>query len=218
MHELKRDFGNCETLHSQFPMCVSYVAGWGLHNTSKVLASVNCLISLGSNVAGYWGTPAATLCRSLDLLGQNDVSIVACSRIYRTPPHPGAGLMPDFYNAAVIARTSLSIGGLVRLFKSIERAAGRRMAPRWSARPLDLDLLDLGGRVLNWPETTRPGGPIVLPHPHMHGRGFVLVPLAEIAPRWRHPVLGLTAEGLLKRDRRLRRGIAPVDSAGHSWH
>jgi 2-amino-4-hydroxy-6-hydroxymethyldihydropteridine diphosphokinase len=116
--------------------------------------------------------------------------------------------MPEFYNLVVLARTSLSSGALIRRLKSIERCAGRRARPRWSARPLDLDLLDHGGRILNWPALTRPGGPLVLPHPLMHQRGFVLVPLADIAPHWRHPVLGVTAAALLKRTPGLRRGIA----------
>ena len=75
---------------------------------------------------------------------------------------------------------------------------------------LDLDLLDYGGRILDWPTLNRTGGPIVLPHPLMHERGFVLVPLEEVAPRWRHPVLGLTAGTLLRRRPELRRSIAPA--------
>ena len=118
--------------------------------------------------------------------------------------------MPEFYNLVVLAHTKLSTGALLRRLKSIERSAGRRVLPRWSARPLDLDLLDRGGRILNWPAPTRPGGPLVLPHPLMHRRGFVIVPLADIAPHWRHPVLGVTAAALLKRDPGLRRGIAPA--------
>lgn len=118
--------------------------------------------------------------------------------------------MPKFYNAVVAARTNHPPAILLRLFKSMERMAGRRIRPRWSGRPLDIDLIDYGGRVMNWPALNRPGGPLVLPHPLMHRRGFVLVPLAEIAPHWRHPVLGLTAGELLRRDAGLRRGIAPA--------
>lgn len=118
--------------------------------------------------------------------------------------------MPEFYNVVIMTRTNHSIGGLLRLFKIIERMAGRRVRSRWSARPLDLDLIDYGGRMLNWPTLNLPGGPLVLPHPLMHQRGFVLVPLAEIAPHWRHPVLGLTAGALLRRCPGLRRGITPA--------
>jgi 2-amino-4-hydroxy-6-hydroxymethyldihydropteridine diphosphokinase len=170
----------------------------------------NCLISLGANVSGAWGNPIATLCRSLDILEQNRIFTAARSRIYRTPPHSGAGLMPDFYNAVVLTRTNIPIGCLLRIFKTIERSAGRRARARWSARTLDLDLIDYGGRILNWPARNRVGGPLVLPHPLMHERGFVLVPLEEVAPHWRHPALGLTAGELLKRRPGLRRGITPA--------
>lgn len=81
------------------------------------------------------------------------------------------------------------------------------MRTRWSARPLDIDIIDHGGRVANWPAPTRTGSPLVLPHPFAHLRGFVLVPLAEIAPWWRHPILGLSARELLARNPRLARGI-----------
>jgi 2-amino-4-hydroxy-6-hydroxymethyldihydropteridine diphosphokinase len=119
--------------------------------------------------------------------------------------------MPVFYNAVVVIRADRAIGSLLRLLKAIERKAGRRPSPRWSRRPLDLDVIDHGGRVMNWPAPTRPGAPIILPHPLMHRRGFVLVPLAEIAPHWRHPVLGASAAELLKRAPGLRRGVVVLD-------
>lgn len=178
------------------------------HSPINAVSSSNCVISLGSNVPGCWGAPEATLHRALHILEQNQVFIIARSLIYRTLPHPGAGLMPEFYNAVVLARTGLPPGGLLRLVKIIERKAGRRSRARWSARPLDLDIIDYGGRVLNWPALNRSGGPLVLPHPLMQKRGFVLVPLAEISPHWRHPVLGLTAGALLRRHPALQRGIA----------
>jgi 2-amino-4-hydroxy-6-hydroxymethyldihydropteridine diphosphokinase len=191
-------------------MQLTYAYHCDSHNAINGMIHPNCLISMGANVSGVWGGPMETLWRSLDILEQNRVFIVARSRIYRTRPHFGAGLMPDFYNTVLLARTNLPVGGLLRLFKTIERCAGRRMRARWSARALDLDLLDYGGRTLNWPVLNRTGGPIVLPHPLMHERGFVLVPLEEVAPRWRHPVLGLAAGTLLRRRPELRRSIAPA--------
>jgi 2-amino-4-hydroxy-6-hydroxymethyldihydropteridine diphosphokinase len=118
--------------------------------------------------------------------------------------------MPDFLNAVVLIRAEMAVGSLLRHLKYIERRAGRRVRARWSARPLDIDIIDHGGRVMNWPVPTLPGGPLVLPHPLMHVRGFVLAPLAEVAPWWRHPVLGLTAEEMLDRNPGLRRGVVPV--------
>lgn len=191
-------------------MHVSDINGYDSHSVVNELEAGYCLISLGANTSSLWGWPTATLCRSRVFLLQYGISIVTSSPIYRTRPHSGAGLMPDFYNLVVLARTTLSTGSLLRSLKSIERSAGRRVQPRWSARPLDLDLLDHGGRIINWPALTRLGGPLVLPHPLMHRRGFVLVPLADIAPHWRHPVLGVTAADLLKRDPWLRRGITPA--------
>ncbi len=215
---MNRTFAHLESPHGQAPVHVSYEAGTHLHSTTKGLAGINCVVALGANEKGRWGSPLATLCRSLIILEQNGVSIVTPSHFYRTLPHAGAGLMPKFYNAVVVTRTDHALGTLLRLLKRIEWMAGRRVRQRWSARPLDLDLIDYGGRVLNWPSLTRLGGPLVLPHPLMHRRGFVLVPLAEAAPCWRHPVLGLTARDLLKRYPELRRGIAPVDSPAQPWH
>lgn len=191
-------------------MQLTYAYHCDSHNAINGMIRSNCLISIGANVSGPWGDPMETLRRSLDILEQNRVFIAACSRIYRTRPHFGAGLMPDFYNAVALAHTDLALGGLLRLFKAIERRAGRRPRARWSARALDLDLVDYGGRILNWPALNRAGGPLVLPHPLMHERGFVLVPLEEAAPHWRHPALGLTAGALLRRRPDLRRGIAPA--------
>lgn len=191
-------------------MRVTYAYHCDSHNAINGMIHPNCLISIGANVPGSWGTPVATLSRALDILEQNRVFTVARSRIYRTQPHFGAGLMPNFYNAVVLARAEHSIGGLLRLFKVIERRAGRRVRGRWSARALDLDLVDYGGRIINWPALNRAGGPLVLPHPLMHERGFVLVPLEEAAPQWRHPALGLTAGAFLRRRPGLRRGIAPA--------
>lgn len=119
--------------------------------------------------------------------------------------------MPAFCNAVAALRTDLAIGSFLRLLKSIERRAGRRASPRWSRRPLDLDIIDYGGCVMNWPALTSAGGPIVLPHPLIHRRGFVLVPLAEIAPHWRHPALGMSAADLLRRAPALHRGIIRID-------
>ena len=169
-------------------------------------------VSLGANTRGCWGAPGDTLCRSLEELERCGINIVACSSVYLTEPHAAAGLMPAFHNAAIAIRADRAIGSLLRLLKDIERRAGRRSGPRWSRRPLDLDIINHGGRILNWQASTRPGGPLVLPHPLMHRRGFVLVPLAEIAPHWRHPVLGASAAELLQREPGLRRGIVRVDA------
>lgn len=93
-------------------------------------------------------------------------------------------------------------GQLLRQIKAIESAAGRvGQRRRWDARELDIDLLDVGGEVSGWdvPHDVARPQPLVLPHPMLHLRPFVLVPLNELAPDWRHPVFGMTASALLAR-------------------
>jgi 2-amino-4-hydroxy-6-hydroxymethyldihydropteridine diphosphokinase len=100
---------------------------------------------------------------------------------------------------------------LLRLLKRLERRAGRRTTPPLQPRPLDIDILDLGGRRLNWPARGRKRRGLVLPHPLLDRRAFVLIPLLELAPHWSHPVLGVPAKTLLARlGRRGARGIAKL--------
>jgi 2-amino-4-hydroxy-6-hydroxymethyldihydropteridine diphosphokinase len=148
------------------------------------------------------------------------VSLTAASSLYRTCP-VGQGRQPDYLNGVLAVETSDSPGRLLRCLKRLERCAGRRLGRRNGPRPLDLDILDFGGRVLNWRPTRLARRPtIVLPHPELHRRLFVLVPLAEVAPGWRHPVLGATAKQLAVRLRGAPRhgaGAAVRRSLDSSW-
>lgn len=155
------------------------------------------LLGLGANVAGRWGAPAESLRRAVEALDEAGLAIVACSALYRSAP-VGRVRQPDFVNAVVAATTTLPPLRLLSLLKSLERAAGRRPGVRWGPRPLDIDVLASGGRRCNQAARATAPGRIVLPHPEMHRRVFVLAPLAEIAPHWRHPVLGRTADALLR--------------------
>ena len=143
-------------------------------------------LALGSNMAGAWGPPADALARALTELGVVGLKITAISRRYGTAAIGPRG-QPDYHNLVVAVRTALEPRALLRHMKIIERRAGRtRFAARWTARPLDIDIIDYAGRV------SRPGrrqaiGSLILPHPQMHRRPFVVIPLAEIVPRWRHP-------------------------------
>jgi 2-amino-4-hydroxy-6-hydroxymethyldihydropteridine diphosphokinase len=129
-------------------------------------------------------------------LASAGVEIVAASRLYKTDA-VGGGRQPPYLNAVVVARANIGPGSLLRLVKRLERRAGRRSTPPMQARPLDIDVLDFGGRRLNWPGGRRQRGRLILPHPLLHKRAFVLVPLSEVAPGWTHPVLGLRARTLL---------------------
>ena len=130
--------------------------------------------------------------------------IVSVSRFYRTPAFPpGSG--PDFVNAAALVASAMPPAKVLAALHSIEGAFGRTRETRWGPRTLDLDLLTFGDAVLpdrdtylEWrdlpPERQHGVAPdhLILPHPRLQDRAFVLIPLAEIAPHQIHPVTGLT--------------------------
>jgi 2-amino-4-hydroxy-6-hydroxymethyldihydropteridine diphosphokinase len=161
-------------------------------------AASRLLLALGANRQGAWGAPRDNLARALSELQAAGVTIARVSHLYKTAP-VGSGRQPSYLNAVAVASSALGPTSLLRLLKRLERRAGRRVTPPLQPRPLDIDILDLGGRRLNWPATGRKRRGLVLPHPLLHQRAFVLVPLLEVAPRWSHPVLGLRARTLLAR-------------------
>lgn len=157
------------------------------------------LLALGGNVAGRWGPPGAALARARIELHRHGVRIAAASAVSRTRPL-GVLRQPEFHNAVIAVTTGLSPAALLRLCKRLEWAAGRRSGgPRHGPRPLDLDLICHGKRVVGWPVRGRGRGKLILPHPEAHRRDFVLRPLLEVAPDWVHPVLRRSARDLLCR-------------------
>jgi 2-amino-4-hydroxy-6-hydroxymethyldihydropteridine diphosphokinase len=139
------------------------------------------LIALGANLPGPNGPPAETLKRALARLEQLGVKILVVSSLYETSAWPDPA-QPVFVNAVAAIQTALQPVELLTLLHGVETDFERlRSAPN-AARTLDIDLLDYDRRVM------RAG--VTLPHPRMAQRSFVLVPLAEIAPGWRHPVTG----------------------------
>ena len=130
------------------------------------------------------------------------------SSMYVTEP-VGGGRQPRFCNAVLKVSCTLPPARLLALAKALERRAGRRRGRRNGPRPIDIDILDFGGRVTGrtGPGRTRVLGRssagarsgVVLPHPELHRRRFALQPLLDVAPSWYHPVLGRSARQLLAR-------------------
>ena len=157
------------------------------------------LIGLGTNVPGPWGPPRDTLEKALTILNEAPLSLIKASTIIKTKPF-GPIEQPDFLNAVARIETQLEPQALMARLHEIELMADRRRTVRWGPRTLDLDLLDYDGLVLQGEgESVGHQTPLVLPHPGIAERTFVLEPIAEIAPDWKHPAFGSTAGVLLKK-------------------
>jgi len=147
------------------------------------------LIALGANLPSPAGPPAATLRAALQDLSRRKISVTAISSFYESRAWPDPG-EPPFVNAVARIETGYDPAALLSRLQATEIFFGRTSAKRNAPRSLDLDILDYDGRV--------GPGPPTLPHPRLQDRGFVLVPLAEIAPDWRHPVTGAGVSALLR--------------------
>lgn len=148
------------------------------------------LVALGSNL----DEPVTQLRRAAAALARL-ATAAGWSSIYRTVPVGGPAGQPDYLNAVARLQPVPAVAearALLRALQAIERSQGRTRSERWGPRTLDLDLLDAAGLVLDEPGLT-------LPHPRMMMRAFVLAPLCELAPEWRHPLSGETACSALTR-------------------
>lgn len=154
------------------------------------------LIGLGSNMTGPWGAPRDCIGRALRLLNEHPFNLVKASTLIETTPF-GNQDQPTYINAVARIKTHLPALGLLQALREIERSAGRERHERWGERTLDLDILDYNGVVLEQGIEQTMDAELVLPHPAISEREFVLVPIVEIAPRWKHPVTGMTAGKML---------------------
>ena len=148
------------------------------------------LVALGSNIAGPWGNPHETVLHALRELNHFPLRLRRASNVLSTKPF-GVTNQPDFVNAVAVIETALSPHVLMRKLHMIERAAGRKRGRRWGPRTLDIDLLDYHG--LHSAQKGLVQKALVLPHPGIPKRHFVLQPIQEVAPEWKHPTLKKTA-------------------------
>ena len=149
-------------------------------------APVVALIAFGGNL----GECREAFIAARKNLDQGEVAVIASSPLYRTEPIGGPTGQPDYLNSVVQVETTLSPLQLLNRCHELEQQAGRQRLEHWGARTLDLDLLIYGQLVCTTPR-------LILPHPRLHQRRFVLAPLCALVPAWQHPVLRQTFAALL---------------------
>jgi 2-amino-4-hydroxy-6-hydroxymethyldihydropteridine diphosphokinase len=172
------------------------------HAAITELKPVIAYIGLGANL----GDPRRQLAEALaQLAAVEEVEVLKVSRFYLNPPL-GPPDQPWYVNAAAQLRTRLEPEELLRVLRQVEENLGRVRGERWGPRIIDLDLLLYNGVIMSGPE-------LVLPHPEMHRRAFVLIPLAEVAPQAWHPLLEKTvAELLMEVDETARNQVQPASA------
>lgn len=181
------------------------------------------LIAIGSNLTSTLGNPQQNMRFALREMANLDARVTAVSRFFATPAFP-EGTGPDYVNAAIVIESAQSPDELLRDLHRIESRFERRRETRWGARTLDLDLIAQGQIVAPdaatqtlWrdldPEAQQRATPetLILPHPRLQDRAFVLGPLHDIAPHWRHPLTGLSiAEMFAALPQALRETLRPL--------
>ncbi|HEU4837792.1 MAG TPA: 2-amino-4-hydroxy-6-hydroxymethyldihydropteridine diphosphokinase [Micavibrio sp.] len=149
------------------------------------------IVALGANLPSRFGTPAQTLYAALKAMAEREIWPVQISRIWKTAPVPFVEGQPWYHNAVAAVETSKPANDLLKTLLSIEEEFGRVRTVRNAPRLLDLDLIAYDGQII-------PEGPeIIVPHPRMDARAFVLLPMADILDEWAHPQTGATLNDLI---------------------
>lgn len=151
------------------------------------------IVALGANLPSEHGDPVQTLKKAVEAMERAGLVVTGASRIWKTAPVPFDPAQPWYYNGVVAVETSKSAHDLLTLLLMIEQAFGRVRTVRNAPRVLDLDLIAYDDAII-------PEGPdIIVPHPRMHERAFVLMPLSDITADWSHPQTGESLQALLAR-------------------
>lgn len=166
------------------------------------------IIALGGNLPLGGMLPREILLAAIEEIIPSMGEICQVSRLFQTPCFP-AGAGPDYVNAALVLDTDLKPTSLMHQLQAVEQKFARQREQRWGMRTLDLDLIAHGDSVLPSPseyqhwldlplelQMRQTPPELILPHPRLQDRAFVLVPMCDVCPDWRHPVLGKTASEL----------------------
>jgi 2-amino-4-hydroxy-6-hydroxymethyldihydropteridine diphosphokinase len=148
---------------------------------------VTAYLALGANLGDRQGQLQGARAA---LAAARGTRVTAASPLYETRPVGGPPNQPLYLNAVLRVETTLSCRGLLELCLAVEARFGRRRREPWGPRTLDVDLLFYGDETLDEPD-------LVIPHPRLHQRRFVLTPLTDLAPELLHPVLGRSVHQLL---------------------
>jgi 2-amino-4-hydroxy-6-hydroxymethyldihydropteridine diphosphokinase len=161
------------------------------------------LVALGANLPSHFGTPDQSLNHVLGLLPSRGVRVIRASQLYSNPAVPASD-HPDFVNCVAAVETTVGPDELIAVCLALERELGRVRSQKWGPRSIDIDIIDFDGLVVESPSLT-------LPHPRVNERAFVLIPLLEVAPDWRHPVSGERGADLLAQiDLLARAAVKPL--------
>jgi 2-amino-4-hydroxy-6-hydroxymethyldihydropteridine diphosphokinase len=173
--------------------------------------SGQALVAFGANLPFRGEAPAATLRLAVDALQEEGLAVLALSRFFATPCFP-AGAGPDYVNAAAVLDCGqvIDLASILARLHRVEARFGRERAQRWGMRTLDIDLLAMGDSVLpdaavqdQWrllpvsEQVRATPDRLILPHPRLQDRAFVLVPLGDVAPDWVHPRTGQSVRQML---------------------
>jgi 2-amino-4-hydroxy-6-hydroxymethyldihydropteridine diphosphokinase len=162
------------------------------------------IVALGSNLAGEYGSSCAVLYRALQAFGEIGLIVKEKSSIWRSSAWPDA-TEPPYFNAVAVMETGLSPRELLKALHGLEARFGRQRKAANESRVLDLDLIAYRRTVCDEPD-------LILPHPRAAERHFVMGPLAQIAPDWRHPVSGYPAV-MLATAARIGRDAEPLNTS-----
>ena len=176
----------------------------------QIIIDNNVVIALGANMFADRTSPIDVFHAAFEMLQDKGIRTKCISKFYRTPCFP-AGSGPDYINACASLTCQIGPEDLLQHLHDVEEKLGRKRIKRWDSRIIDLDLLFMDNFVrpdaqtlLHWinlpPDQQQEVAPqqLILPHPRLQDRAFVLVPLMDVAPNWRHPVLKKTVKQLFE--------------------